>query len=119
MDQGSGTASTSLEPRGSEDDRRLLWGFFMAINKETAVKRNVSRARILVKLKGKERPSVANILEGARSFKGSDMVGDPTKMHCSLPVEGDKGTITKGEGGRRRTLNTRWKKRVDFSRDHK
>ena len=44
-------------------------GGFMAIDKETTLTTKISWARILVKLKGKERPSVANILEGVRSFE--------------------------------------------------
>ena len=44
-------------------------GGFLAIDKETVLMVKVSLARMLVKLEGNARPSVVNILEGARSFE--------------------------------------------------
>ena len=42
---------------------------FLAIDMETALRVKVSWARILMKIEGKERPSVFNILERARSLE--------------------------------------------------
>ena len=42
---------------------------FLAIDKDTTLRTKFSWARVLVKLAGKTRPSVVNILEGARSFE--------------------------------------------------
>ena len=42
---------------------------FLAIDNETILRVKVSWARILVKLEGKARPSIVNILEGVRSFE--------------------------------------------------
>ena len=44
-------------------------GGFLALEKETTLRTKVMWARILVKLVGKTRPSVVNILEGLRSFE--------------------------------------------------
>ena len=44
-------------------------GGFLAIDKDTTLRTKVSWATVLVKLEGKTRPSVVNILEGARSFE--------------------------------------------------
>ena len=47
----------------------IVAGVFLAIDKDTTLRTKVSWARILVRLEGKTRPSVVNILEGTRSFK--------------------------------------------------
>ena len=44
-------------------------GGFLALDKETALRVKVTRARMLVKVGEKTRPSVVNILEGSRSFE--------------------------------------------------
>ena len=44
-------------------------GGYMAIDKETTPRTEVSWARILVKNVGMSKPIVINILEGARSFE--------------------------------------------------
>ena len=47
----------------------IVVGGFLAIDKETTLRLKVAWARILVKIEGTVRPSVVNILEGARSFE--------------------------------------------------
>ena len=44
-------------------------GGFLALDKETTLRVKVTRARMLVKVDEKTRPSVVNILEGSRSFE--------------------------------------------------
>ena len=44
-------------------------GGFVAIDKETDLRVKVAWARILVKVKGKAKPTVVHILEGGRSFE--------------------------------------------------
>ena len=44
-------------------------GGFVAIDKETVLRVKVAWARILVRVKGKTRPTVVHILEGGRSFE--------------------------------------------------
>ena len=44
-------------------------GGILALDKEITLRMKVIWARILVKLEGKTRPSVVNILEGLRSFE--------------------------------------------------
>ena len=44
-------------------------GGFIAMDKETTLRTEVLWARILIRLKGKERPSTVNILAGARSYE--------------------------------------------------
>ena len=44
-------------------------GGFLVIDEETTLRLKVAWARILVKIEGTVRPSVVNILEGARSFE--------------------------------------------------
>ena len=42
---------------------------FVAVDRETTLRTKTMWARILVKLQGKKRPSIINILEGTRSFE--------------------------------------------------
>ena len=44
-------------------------GGFVALDKNTKMKTEVKWARMLIKVVGKSRPSVVNILEGPRSFE--------------------------------------------------
>ena len=44
-------------------------GGFLSIDKEMALRIEVSRARILVKLKGMARPNTVNILASSRSYE--------------------------------------------------
>ena len=44
-------------------------GGFVAVDKNTEMKTEVKWARMLIKMVGKSRPSVVNILEGPRSFE--------------------------------------------------
>ena len=41
----------------------------MTLDKNTEERKEVKWARILIKVEGKSRPSVVNILEGPRSFE--------------------------------------------------
>ena len=43
-------------------------GGFLALDKDTALKTKILWARVLVRLEGKERPSMVNILAGSHSF---------------------------------------------------
>ena len=44
-------------------------GGFLVVDRETTLRTKTMWARILVKLEGKKRPSIINILEGTRSFE--------------------------------------------------
>ena len=45
------------------------YGGFLALDKDTALKTKILWARVLVRLEGKERPSMNNILAGSQSFE--------------------------------------------------
>ena len=42
---------------------------FLAMDKETALKMELRKARILVKMEDKKKPSFVNLLAGARSYE--------------------------------------------------
>ena len=72
----------------------------MAIDKEIDMRVKVAWARILVKVKGKARPTVVHILEWGRSFELQIWWEIPPKSTKSLPIKCQKNPAAKGEGGR-------------------
>ena len=70
---------------------------FLAIDNETILRVKVSWARILVKLEGKARPSIVNILEGVRSFELQIWWGIPPKSIEVYPSKAGKKLPQKQE----------------------
>ena len=70
---------------------------FLAIDNETILRVKVSWARILVKIEGKARPSIVNILEGVRSFELQIWWGIPPKSIEVYPSKAGKKLPQKQE----------------------
>ena len=68
-------------------------GGFLAIDKETTLRVNVSWARILVKIGGTSRPSVIHILEGKRSFELQIWWELPSKSIELYPLKARKSHL--------------------------